>query len=163
MGVFNEFVYGDGVVYGPTALAQRADVLGNNLVVLYFDNEVLVNEIYLDPSSYSVTLYDGDGDDVAVIEVLPVSEPALNRVYLRTSYHTAGATYQVTATGLTTREGGPMAGDFKFMSRRTKLDSMYSNLPAHFSNAPNSILKNILLAISLSDDIIGGSRDDDLP
>lgn len=163
MGIFGEFVYGTSIVYGPTASPVRAEVLGNNLIVLYLDNEVLINETYLDPSSYEVTLYAGEGDAVTVLEVLPVNTPALHRVYLRTSYHTPGATYQVTVTGLTTRTGGPMSGVFKFVSRRTKLDQMYSNIPAHFSAEPNSLIKNVLAAISQSDDKIGGSRDDDLP
>lgn len=163
MGVFSEFNYGEGVVYGDTALATRAVVLSANLIALYFDEEVLVNAAYLSPANYPITVDEGAGEDIAVLAVLPVNDPATDRVYLRTSYHTGGTTYAVNPTGLLTRSGGPIVGDFRFVSRRTKLDSIYANIPSHFSSDSESLIKNILLAIAQSDDTIGGSRNDTLP
>ncbi len=163
MGIYSRFLYGDEV-YGPTVVgASRADIIGDNLIALYFDTELAVNSDFLDPDNYVIAIAYGDGNPIQVLEVLPPQAVATDKVYLRTDYHTNGTVYTVAVSNVVSRDGSVAAVTFDVLSRATKLDAMYANIPAHYSKEASSVLKNILVAISQSDDRIGGSRDDELP
>ncbi len=163
MSIYSSFLYG-AEVYGPTVVgASRADIVGDNLIVLYFDTELAVNADFLDPANYVIAISVGDGDPIEVLEVLPPQAVTTDKVYLRTSYHTNGTVYTVAVSNVVSRDGSVAAVTFDVLSRSTKLDSIYKNIPAHYSKEASSVLKNILVAISQSDDRIGGSRDDLLP
>jgi hypothetical protein len=40
---------------------------------------------------------------------------------------------------------------------------MLKSMPSHFDMRPESLVRNLITAISLQDDIIGGSRRDEFP
>jgi hypothetical protein len=165
MSDYSTFTYGSGVVYGHVTdvTAVRALVIADNLIELTFSGELVRNTAFLDPASYTASILDGNGAAIDVLQVLTPNSLTNDKVYLLTSYHSPGTTYQIVAAGLSGRAGQAVSGTFKFKSIVTKLDQMYKNIPTHFSRDPDGLVRNMLAAISMSDDRIGGARFDTLP
>lgn len=164
MGVFGQFVYGDGPdgdVYGPYE-AIGADMLGEDVVVLTLNNTVVVNDNFRDVNNYSISIVEGTGAISVRAVIIPKNKLTTNQIILEVDRPTKGTTYEVSINNLDTTDGLGVTGSAAFIGRRTKLESMLKSLAQHWDKRPNSVIRNFLAAISIEDDRIGGSRLDDL-
>lgn len=141
---------------------QDVEVLAENLLRVNFDLEVKNNSVLLDPANYAITPL-GAGDTVGILQVRSdPNDPAVTSILITITPFTIGETYDLTVSSdLKTRYGAAVTSTTaKFKGRNTKLDSMIRNRPGLYAKNDNSIAKNILVAISVEDDKIGGGRDD---
>lgn len=153
----------DGQQGPPVAAINVVDitVYSKRLVRILFDDEVIVNDTYNDPTNYSIGVVEGTGP-VEVVGVLPTNLSASLEVILITQPMTSGTTYQVSVTSLSTRNGIDFSVLGNYISRDTKTDSALRSIPKHFDRRPTSLLSSLITAIGINDDIIGGSRSDDI-
>jgi hypothetical protein len=75
---------------------------------------------------------------------------------------TAGSTYQLEIEELANREGSTFGVFGQYIYRDTKSDSGLRSIPKHFDKRPSSLIATMTTAIGVSDDAIGGSRNDTL-
>jgi len=151
----------EGQAGPPVAAINVLDinVYSKKLVRILFDDEVIVNDTYNDPSNYSISVVDGSGP-VEVVGVLPTNETTSLEVILITQPMTPGTKYSISITELSNRSGITFSVLGLYYARDTKVDSILRSIPSHFDKRPTSILASILTAIAINDDIIGGSRND---
>ena len=143
-----------------------ADVFASDLVAVQFDQQVLLNTDSLDPASYSIAPT-GGGAAMTVRSVFAgSSEDPTDILYLVVSQGTVDEKYTVTvADSIVGEDGDPvLAGTdtAQFVYRKTKVDNILGG-PRLYSKVVTSIYRNVLTAIGREDDLIGGSRSDDLP
>lgn len=165
MGVFGGFIYGGesvgGDVYGPDVDILAADLIAADAVRVNLDLPVVVDDAYNDPTNYSITIIEGTGQDVSVRSVLPITTDTATEIILVIDKVSKGTTYEVSVgASIRSTEGQTVAGSAQFMGRRTKAENMVRGLPAHFNRFPESCLRNVLTAIALADEEIGGSLDE---
>lgn len=160
MAEFGTFVYGTGVVYGPSVDATSIDIQSRNSILVRFPDDVVINDSYMNPANYSVTLTQGVGQ-VTVRRVLRPKGTTAQSIVLVTDVMTKGSTYEVRATGLNNRVGISATADGFIVARDTKTDSVLRSFPKHYDKTNQSNLFGALAAISASDDVIGGARSDD--
>lgn len=165
MGVFGEFIYGGesvgGDVYGPDE-AIRSDILAENVIILQLDSPVVVNNDFLSLSNYSISLIEGPGNQVNVRSIIRPQGLTTSTILLEIDPPTKGATYQVGVGSLDSESGSTIEGFSVFIARRTKLDNMLRFLPNHWDSRPRSLIRQVLTAISIEDERIGGSRSDEI-
>jgi hypothetical protein len=137
------------------------NVYSKVLVHVEFNDEVIVNDLYNDPSNYSISVVEGEGP-VEVVGILHNNKSSSLDVILITQPMTFGTTYSVAVTELSARDGTPQSFTGSYVSRNTKTDSLLRSIPKHFDKRPTSLLSALLLAMGISDDIIGGSRNDSI-
>ena len=137
------------------------DIYSNRLVRFLFDDEILVNDAYNDPTNYRVQVINGSGP-VEVVGVLPINKNTSLDVILITQPLTAGTTYVATAISLTDRNDVSALYFGNFIARVTKIDSVLRSIPKHFDKRSTSLLSSMLQAVGKSDDTIGGSRKDSI-
>lgn len=160
MGVFGEFVYGADI-YGPEETI-RADMLGDDVVVLYLNDTVVVNSAFLDKTNYTISVLEGSGA-ISIRNILPPKTAlTTNKIIIELDKPTKGTKYQILVSNLTTPSNTSVTGPAKFIGRRTKLATMLRGLAPHWDTRPTSLLRGLLAAVSIEDDRIGGSRSDDL-
>ena len=161
MGLYGGFVYGSGTVYGSSLSVNQIDVVGKNLLTVFFTVEVVVNSTYLDTATYSIVRQTA-GDDITVRSVLlPENDiKVINHVQLEVSQHSVGTRYELTATDMTTTGGAVTSTSGEFLSTRTKTDVMMASVPRHFNANTASTVRGVIEAIGVMDDLIGGSRND---
>lgn len=136
--------------------------LSDDMLIMTFSDEVVVDDVYLDPATYGIEIIDGAGEAVEVREVqAPQDGLTTYDVILVLDKPTHGTHYRVsTVTDLNGRDGDPVGGSSDFIARRTKTENMLRALPQHFNTRPDSIIRAFVTAIGIQDDIIGGSRND---
>lgn len=158
------------VLPGPITAGQSALFIATDMIKIVLPETARIDSTYSSTASYFINVRSDspveDASGVQVIEVLLPSESsgllAVNYVYLRTTAHTLGAFYEVTHTGLSTPGGVPINSSTNpYQARRTKTMSMLSSIPGHFYKGADGLLRNLITAISLEDDVIGGSRRDE--
>lgn len=138
---------------------------------VHLNTQVIVNSFYLDEENYSITLRSDSpvaGDAVQVVRVFaPANEVLIaDYIYLETTQHTDGAMYDIAFTELQTLDGVSGSGVSSpagYASRVTKTMSALKAIPSHFDKRLDALLHATVAAISIQDDIIGGSRSDRLP
>jgi hypothetical protein len=145
----------------PPPVVVDINVYSRILLHVEFSDEIIVNDLYNDPSNYSISVVDGTGE-IEVVGVLQTNQNASLDVILITQPMNLGTTYSVSATELQDRNNNKFSIVGNFISRNTKVDSLLRSIPKHFDKRPTSILSALLIAIGVSDDIIGGSRDDSI-
>jgi len=150
---------------------QSVTYIGPTLIRLNLSFSARLDPEFLLSTNYAITPHTGSeitGEAVNVLEVLPPSNDVYvdQFVYLRTTKHTEGASYDVTYRNLTDSAGrhvgliGEWADAVPYVSRITKTVQVLKSIPAHFDVGETSLIRNLLTAISLSDDALGGSRND---
>lgn len=145
--------------------------IGQTYLRLHLNTQVIVNEDYLNPENYTLFLREDSpvpGDEVRVVRVFPPSQDVLvaDYIYVETTRHTEGATYDVSFTRLQTLDGvngAGLGGSVGYAARVTKTMIALKNVPSHFDKRLDSLLHALVTAISLQDDTIGGSRSDEFP
>lgn len=145
---------------GPTKVTINP--VGADVVRLVFPFELVINTAYRDPGSYSVSVEKGSGS-IAVREAIPPTDGlTASEVILYLDRPTKGTQYRVDITGLLRRNGDAVTAFGRFQGRRTKLETMLRGVPQHWDKRPKSVMRNVLAAISIEDDRIGGNQDDRL-
>ena len=141
--------------------ASDINVYTRRTIHIQFTNEVVTNSTYYDPNNYTISLIDGEGP-VEVISILSTNEKATLGLVIVTQPMTAGSTYSLAITNMFNREGGnfSLVGDFIY--RDTKSDSTLRSIPKHFDKRATSLIASLVTAIGITDDVIGGSRNDTL-
>ena len=157
------------------------DYIAQDLIKLNLGFSARVDATYLNPANYQITPYNISpiaAISVAVEEVIAVNNygknviaspvnaaVAASVVFLRTTRHAPGANYEVTFTELHTTNGSIITQDtaVPYQARITKVDSILKSAPAHFDRRTSSIIRNILSAIGVQDDQIGGSKKEEFP
>lgn len=141
--------------------ATDINVYTRRTVHVQFTDEVVTDSAYYDPNNYTISLVAGEGP-VEVLSVLPTNETTTLGLIIVTQPMTNGSTYNLSITNITNREGtnSSLSGDFIY--RDTKSDSALRSVPKHFDRRATSIVATLVTAISIADDVIGGSRDDTL-
>jgi hypothetical protein len=139
--------------------ASDINVYTRRTIHVQFTNEVVVDSTYYDPNNYTVSLVEGTGP-VEVVSVLPTNETTTLGLVIVTQPMTQGTTYNLAITNMFNREGGnfSLIGDFVY--RDTKSDSSLRSVPKHFDKRETSLIASLVTAITISDDVIGGSRND---
>jgi hypothetical protein len=138
--------------------------IARDLLKLTLKTAVIVNSGYTNPSSYLIIPV-GGATAVNIIKVLVIRSDlrATSDIYLNITNPQLGAIYNVdiVPSSLQYIDGSPVvAGAVPFEARITKTDKMLKSLPSHYDTNPTSTIRNLITAISVQDDIIGGSRKD---
>lgn len=135
---------------------------------LALNTQVIVNATYLSATNYKAVVRSDTpvvGDAVDIVRVIAPAQDVLiaDYVYLQTTPFTDGATYDVSFTTLDTLDGVPanLGSVMPMQARVTKTMRMLKSLPSHFDKRLDSLLHAVVSAISLQDDQIGGSRNDE--
>jgi|688.fasta_scaffold02732_19 hypothetical protein len=153
----------------PGPAVGSATFIAEDLIRLDLSAQARVDSEYLDVNNYSIALRSDTpkpGDEVRVLEVLPPTDANVvttQYVYLLTTRHTLGAYYAVTLSGALVDSAGTQVylPPASYAARVTKTMQVLKSIPSHFDTRNTSILRNLLTAISLQDDQIGGSRKDE--
>jgi hypothetical protein len=141
--------------------APIVDPLSDDTIRIIFDAEIVRDARLSEPGAYDIVIVSGTGDSVSVREVLvPQDSMTTTEVILVVDKPTHGTHYRVTATSLNGRDGGLVGGTSDFIGRRTKAEDMIRAMPTHYNTQADSVLRQVLTAIGIQDEIIGGSRDD---
>lgn len=174
MAVFGSFVYGSGAVYGSDSSIVSIVPVSKNIVKITVDLDLVVTPNMFVPGNYEIRLADPAADPgltptgalLPVRKVLPNNSSAITtEVLLLTETQTEGTLYHLSVvTGaLLARNGASVIGSGRWYSRKTKVDSAMSSIPGHFSRDPAGRIHAVVCAITSSDEVIGGSRNDLLP
>ena len=171
-GPFGATPWGGGE---PSALGDiritTVRLLSPTYLRLHLNTLVIATGSYLDPANYTIALRSDSAlpsSEVRVVRVFPPTQDVLKAdyVYLETTPHASGASYDVTFSQLQTLDGVAGFGvnsPMPFQMRVTKLMSSLKNVPSHFDKRLDALLHALLTAVALQDDDIGGSRSDRFP
>jgi hypothetical protein len=140
----------------PTSLT----VLTPTLIRLTLTDEVVVDDAYYDPANYYLTTPTGVGPEI--LGVLLSNSPTTPYILLTTNTMVEGTTYTLNFSDLSLRTGLELSIIGDFIARPTKLSSLLRSIPSHYDTRSSSNLFGFLAAIGVSDDIIGGSRNDSI-
>lgn len=138
----------------------EVDVVAADMLIIYFNKDAKNNAALANPGNYSVVPVAG-GQPVNVLSVQTGNEIRTRYITLHITPFTVGEDYTVTAVNLKAADGTditPGGSVSEFTGRQTKTDLAIAYRGNILSRDPNSIIRNILTAISLEDDRIGGSR-----
>lgn len=172
MSNFGSFEYGSGVVYGPSADVDVTDIdiITPTLVKITYTTEMVLNPSYFDIDNYAIQFYDSANTDANPRRVLQLYQENSEKTalvhlttMLVTDPLTEGQRYTFTVNGLVSRGGVVLSSTP--MSRtvvRTKTQTILRTFPDHFDKRPESKIASILAAIGISDDLIGGSKREEL-
>ena len=143
------------------------DPIAQDVVKIILEDEIVVDSAYLDPANYSIQPVT-PGDIVPRVRaVIAPNAKVTTTILLHIDKPTEGGEYYLEADNLHDRNGNTIAVEqadlVTFVARFTKTDSMLRSLPDHFDPRPaESLIRNLLTAITMSDDLIGGSKDEPL-
>lgn len=161
--------WGGGGVATPAAegelFVESVTFITPYLLRLKLSSHVVIDELYTDPSNYDIRLHKGTGTALEVVRVLDIHGEvnSTNYLYLETDQHTIGLDYEIRIDKLHKTNGVPvsMANWAPYAARNTKTMAGLKSLPSHFDRRPDSLILNLMAAITLEDDAIGGSRNDE--
>ena len=151
------------VVAAPTPLTDievaLLGVIASDMVSITFSEDAKVDAALRDPANYVVTPV-GGGTPVNVISVQAGNEIRTNFISLLITDFTVGADYLVTVSNIVGADGSTLSATLntgQFTGRPTKADLAITHRETLFGRDPNSIIRNVLTAIAMEDDLIGGS------
>jgi len=142
-------------------MIRSIDQIADDLIQVDFGENIRVDSDYLDTSNY-VVIFEGTTTFARVREVLEPKDGSVIATYalLHVDKLAEGTRYEVSFSGLTDEAGTITNGQKSWLSRRTKTDSIKTHIPRHLQMNTLSDMRAILEAISRSDDLIGGARDE---
>jgi hypothetical protein len=156
------------VLPGPAIQVGPCTFISDDLIRINLAEPARIDAAYLSSSSYQITLRTDSpkvGEPVEVLSVLPPTGDLVvfPYIYLRTTRHTLGAYYEVSVLGsLVNSAGGSILLDpAAYAARVTKVMNALKSLPSHFDSREGSLVRNVITAFALQDDLIGGSRSDE--
>lgn len=172
MANFGSFEYGSGVVYGSSTGVDVADIniITPNLIKITYTTEMVLNPAYFNVENYSITFYNSSNTDARPRRVLQLykdnsDEKALVHIttMLVTDPLTEGQRYTFIVSDLVSRGGLVLTSTpINRTVVRTKTQTVLRTFPDHFDKRPESKIASILAAIGISDDLIGGSKREEL-
>lgn len=134
-------------------------VIEQRLVRLKFSQNIAPTTLALSPSNYTIVITGTSIQEVIVQEVYAdMAENSLEYVDLYISRPVPDTLYTVIAAELEGVDQRPfidLAG--KFTAKTTKVDSLTKNLSSIYSKAISSTIHQIITAVGISDEEIGGS------
>ncbi len=138
-----------------------ADMLSNDTLVLTLSAFVVVDSAFFDINNYSVSVVSGSGP-VSIREVFTPKNniTTTDQIIVSVDKPTIGTHYQLHVGDLHGLTGALVGGSGDFIARRTKTQSLVDSLPHHYDTRYASVIRQILTAVGISDDLIGGSRSD---
>ena len=169
MPTFNTFEYSTDVYGFPDAHTVTAvEVVTPSLLRFTFNKEVLINSVYLNPTNYTISLFNSANTDANPRKVLTPfigtgDTPALTSLYATviTDPLSIGSRYTFMVSNVTNRFGVAITPSFTHRyARRTKTQSAAKSLSSGYDLRSESTTFNILAAISRPDDLIGGTEEE---
>jgi hypothetical protein len=154
---------------GPVSIT-RIQYITPTYIRVFFSTYVVLNATYLNKANYSITAHSDSpltAGGVSVISVLTSPDPETSKIHfvdLITTRHTDGAYYNFNYVFLTTLNGVANSGgglEAPYAARYSKTMTASKNLAGFYYKDPTGLLQTVLTAISLIDDQIGGSRNDE--
>ena len=140
----------------------QVNIFARDLIEVVFGTNVKNTKTITDPSNWTLPPVNV-GQGVTVLSVLTSGLNSIDRVYLVVTPFTAGAYYVVTMSGeVRSIKNEQLIGSLNktMKGRRTKVDSLCSTRPSMYDLRPKAIYRNILNAIGVEDDKIGGSQNE---
>lgn len=137
--------------------------IAQDVVSIGLSVPVRVDSLFQDSTNYSIAPLDF-GEPVNIVSVfIPQNTLVTDTVMIKTTPHTVGGGYSVGFTRLVNPDGASLSltAASKYQARVSKTMVSLKSLPSHFDKRPESLIRNLITAISLQDDIIGGSRSDE--
>lgn len=142
-------------------------LLARDVLRVVFSTSIAVDSTLMDEQSWTVTPVTAGASQVSVAQVMIDSSfSSVSFVDLKVTRSTVGDTYQVSASGLSKTDGSAtIPGDLtaKFVSHLTKVDSILRSMPTMYGSGVGSIVRQILTAIAIQDEEIGGESSVILP
>jgi hypothetical protein len=139
---------------------EDTDVIASDMISITFNKDAKNNDLLRDPANYAVTPL-GAGQPVNVRSVQTGNEIRTDFITLEVTPFTVGEEYLVTVSNIVGADAAalsPTENTAEFVGRLTKTDDAIRYRENIYGRDVNSIVRNILTAISLEDDKIGGSR-----
>lgn len=162
-------LYGAPTLYGSgsPATVTEVEIITPTLVKFTLSASAVVDANYFDVANYSVVLKDQSTTDARPKRVLqPYRENSeeeaqtASYIYLVTEPLTIGSVYTFQITGGVQGSDKILVASFgdDRTARRTKAQNAINALPPHFDRRATSRIANLITAIAISDDRIGGSE-----
>lgn len=140
------------------------EVIADDVILIELPEAVVIDEAYLDPATYVITVVEGSGG-LTVRSVLPPLDTQIaTDVVLTIDKHAHGIQYRINIDDpkLSGTDGGVVTFEEDFIGRHTKVEGMIKSLPKHYNVKPDSLIRAVLTAVGRMDEEIGGSRNDTL-
>jgi len=142
---------------------DQVKIIAEDVLRVTFGISIAIDEALRDISNWEVLVIPS-GDDPQVVDVrIDPTADTVTSVDLEVTKTTKGVTYQVNAHNLSDDDGvsvvnadGEHTLSARFSSHLTKVDSILNQLPGPFSSTLDSNIRQILSAIAIEDDVIGG-------
>lgn len=128
-----------------------------------FAQALAANDSMFDLDNYEITPVTSGADTVEVSQIIKGGEaddPTVTYVDLQITRAALDATYQLLITNLETSDSvllAELVGEF--LGRATKTDSFTRSIPQQYNTRPDSTLRQVLTAMALEDERIGGQGD----
>lgn len=137
----------------------HVESLSTNHIRVWFDLSVVISDESRDKNNYSII--SEDNTPLEIIEVINNSNLVSEYIALYVRNQVEGKIYTITVNNLYNRAGDTLIGNtVSWKHKRTKIDSFNASLPRVYDKRPISYLGQLGVAISYSDNIIGGSPSD---
>jgi len=140
--------------------------LARKLIQVIFEEAIVIDNQFLLDTNYSITTLDSGANAVVVraIRGYDLNNYTTTLVNLEVSQTTLDVVYEINISNLKTTDGLTLVGLRGFFTgRNTKYDAAMGFFPNYVSNDFSDILPNILLAVSKSDEEMGGGTGDFRP
>lgn len=151
------------VVVPPTPLTDievsLLGVIASDMISITFSEDAKVDDALRNPANYTVTPL-GGGAPVGVVSVQAGNGIRTNFISLLITDFTVGADYLVTVSNIVGADGSALSATLntgQFTGRPTKTDLALTHRETLFGRDPDSIIRNVLTALAMEDDLIGGS------
>jgi hypothetical protein len=165
--IFETVIYTDDgalYTYGATTFSRiitdRIFVVAKDVIKVIFSSSIAITPALLNASSYSISSLSG-GSDVTVQEILPMLGKTTSSVFLRISKPSLEQQYRLTIAEsvLHDPDGVDLVETNVLWTHvRTKVDSAVDGIPLMYGTKSRTNVRNILEAICISDEEIGGSQ-----
>lgn len=135
-----------------------AEPISASLIRIVLSEYAVVNNDYKNPNSYAIT--DFAGSYIPVLNVLTPKDLSVNYVLLRVRPQALGQSYGIVVTNIMSRSGvviSDTVNSYWYLYNSTKTDSILASIPSIYDKSPGTDLNGILTAISLEDNLIGGT------
>jgi hypothetical protein len=137
--------------------------LARDVLRVNFSQALAANDSMFDLDNYAITPVTSGADAVEVARIIKGGEeddPTVTYVDLQITKAALDATYQLLVTNLETSDSVLLAEQTgEFLGRFTKTDSFTRSVAQLYNTRPDSTLRQILTAMALEDERIGGQGD----
>jgi len=158
---YNTDIYGGEPSLDLAPFVTAVEILAADLLSVTFSEPMKVNAAFVAAASYTVVPV-STGVSVTVKDAQAGAEASVTEVTLCITIPTLGVFYDVAVVGAGIRSASNQTmssvNSKTIKTRRTKVDSLLSKGTSNYSLKPTAVYRNILNAIGIEDDRIGGSQ-----